>query len=238
MAEHDPYLTLLCGLPGFDALFARKIPPLSRLRLDQRLQLLTEDHRRQLTLVEQVLDWSSWPAGAESSKAFSRIQTLLSQIDDSRVKQLTLEILDLYAVHSALHLRTARTSEGEAAVPAEPWCVSRFRSRLEQHWSDDDLGLGHYFLWLGEASEAMKKNSPLTTEKVFIKSIWSHLQRQQPEDEFGFFAVVIYVLKWMIADRWSRTDSAKARHRFQQLLASARQKHNDSGQPTPEELSA
>ena len=65
MAEQDPYLTLLCSLPGFDALFAHRIPPLSRLRLDQRLLLLTDDDRSQLDAVEQILNWSRWPSGSQ-----------------------------------------------------------------------------------------------------------------------------------------------------------------------------
>jgi len=234
MAEHDPYLTLLCSLPGFDAIFAHKIPPLSRLRLDQRLLLLTEEDRHQLDLVEQVVNWSRWPSGTDNSFAFKHIQSLLDQMTDQRCKQLTLEILDLYAVHNALYMRG--DDEESAHPPSTPWCISRFRSRLEQHWQDEDLGLSHYFSWIPEAAEALRNKQVLIVQKTFIKSIWQHLQRQQPEDEFSFYAVVVYVLKWTLADRWSRTDADKARDRFQQLLTAGQSKNGSH--TSAEELSA
>ncbi|MAD44467.1 MAG: hypothetical protein CMI02_04350 [Oceanospirillaceae bacterium] len=235
MAEQDPYLTLLCSLPGFDALFAHRIPPLSRLRLDQRLLLLTDDDRSQLDAVEQILNWSRWPSGSDNAQALQQIHALLNSLNEPRVKQLTEDILDLHAVQHALHLRHT-DKDYSRQPPATDWCISRFRSRLEQHWQDEDLGLGHYFLWLADAAEALKKQQLLAAEKIFFTSIWQHLLRQQPEDAFSFFAVVVYVLKWTLADRWSRTDGQQARQRFQQLLA-AHQTAPD-GHTSAEELSA
>ncbi|MAK91443.1 MAG: hypothetical protein CMI13_09450 [Oleibacter sp.] len=219
MKEHDPYLTLLCSLPGFDALFAHKIAPLSRLRLDQHLLQLSEEHRTQLQAVEQILSFSRWPADTSSDLAQSRIQSLLTAVCDPRAKQLTEDMLDLYAVNNALTLRHSR-EEYASQPPRFIWCHSRFRKQIEQHWQDADFGLGHYFRWITDVSEALQQNQLLAAQKKFSASVWAHLLRQRPEDEFGFFAVVIYVLKWTYADHWSRAGSEQAGQRFAQLVNS------------------
>lgn len=216
MNERDPYLTLLCSLPGFDALFAQKIPPLSRLRLNNRLQQLSTEHQQQLAIAEQILDWSYWKAGAEDQQSAMQIQHFLQQLHDERVKQLVQEKLDLRAINAAIGYRQQALFRQQA--PAGHWCVSRLRKRLEQHWLEEDFSLGQAFPWVSDAVALIREQQTLALEKLILQQAWNHLLRQSPEDEFSFFAVVIYVLKWNIAERWSRIDSNNARARFHQTL--------------------
>lgn len=216
MNERDPYLTLVCSLPGFDALFAQKIPPLSRLRLNNRLQQLSAEHQQQLAIAEQILDWSSWQAGAQDPQSYAQIQRLLHQLHDPRVTQLVQEKLDLRAINAAIGYRQRALFRQQA--PEGNWCVSRLRSRLEQHWLEEDFSLGQAFPWITDAVALIRAQQTLALEKLILQQAWNHLLRQSPEDEFSFFAVVIYVLKWNIAERWSRIDSNNARLRFNETL--------------------
>ena len=46
---------------------------------------------------------------------------------------------------------------------------------------------------------------------------WKNVSRQAGEHEFDFEAVVIYVLKWDIVDRWVRYNGEEAAKRFEEL---------------------
>ena len=49
--------------------------------------------------------------------------------------------------------------------------------------------------------------------------------RHRAEHQFDFEAVVIYVVKWSIVERWGRYNSAGAARRFEELTESALGEH-------------
>ena len=55
MSDPNAYVMLMSSLPSPEALFLAKRPPLSRLKLDARLRVLTPEDAHVLRLVEGLL---------------------------------------------------------------------------------------------------------------------------------------------------------------------------------------
>ena len=212
----NPYVTLISSLPRHDALFADQQIPLSRIKLKQRLQLLSHQHRQQLQWIEQIMHWDSWPPALPHDQVVARIRHALGYIEDNDVRELMHEKLDLRTVMGALRLRQVQPQQ----PPTGDWAVSRYRDVIARHWQEDDFHLGKAFPWLLTALALMREQQILKLEKLLMNQAWQTLHRHQPEDEFGFMAVVQYVMKWHLVERWSRNHSEEAKQRFHTLIQS------------------
>ncbi|ASP37295.1 hypothetical protein CHH28_00730 [Bacterioplanes sanyensis] len=221
MSAAAPYITLISSLPRHDVLFAEQQTPLSRIKLNQRLTMLSEHHRQQLTLVEQVLHWDTWPAAMPHAQVVQRIRAHLQQIEAADVRELIHEKLDLRTVIGALRYRLRQTQQASSQPPSGDWAVSRYRDVIVRHWHEEDFHLSQAFPWLLEALALMRQQQTLQLEQLIMRQAWQTLNRHMPEDEFSFMAVVQYVMKWHLIERWNRRDGAVAQQRFTQLIRSA-----------------
>ena len=59
---------------------------------------------------------------------------------------------------------------------------------------------------------------PFQLEQRLLKIIWQRLSRFEQAGDYSFLAVVIYVLKWDLANRWTRYQGDVAQQRFQTLI--------------------
>ena len=72
-----------------------------------------------------------------------------------------------------------------------------------------------------EADRLMKQEDTVALERLLLEQAALGLDRRAGEHLFDFEAVVIYVLKWNIIDRWVRYNAEAAARRFQDLTDSA-----------------
>ena len=67
----------------------------------------------------------------------------------------------------------------------------------------------------------MKQEETEALERLLLEQAWKSVVRQTGEHLFDFEAVVIYVLKWNITDRWVRYNAEAAARRFRDLTEAA-----------------
>lgn len=226
----DQYLTLLSGLPANISLFSAKKTPVSRLKLEQKLVTLEPQHQRLLTDIESVLQWGYLSPQmkhdqnkANAPQPVQRIKKVLAAVTDPSLNTLVRDKLDFRSLVGALRHR----HDDPANVLSGNWTVSRFKHNIETHWQEPYFRLEHACPWLVQAKQYIENDEPLLLEKLLLKTAWQHLSRPPcgavvgaAGQEFSFYAVVIYVLKWNIVERWTRYDSKAASQRFQQLIQS------------------
>jgi len=223
MSYHSPdqYLTLLSGLPANISLFSSKKTPVSRLKLEEKLKTLEPEHRQLLADIEGVLQWGYLSpqmkhdldaGGAE--QPVKQIKKVLAAVKDRQLKTLVRDKLDFRTLVGALRHR-----HDDPSVPlAGDWTVSRFKQNIENNWQEPYFRLEHACPWLVEAKQYIDNDEPLLLEKLLLQNAWQHLSRPPQAQQFSFYAVVIYVLKWNIVERWTRYNNEFAAQRFQQLV--------------------
>ena len=217
----DQYLTLLSGLPANISLFSAKKTPVSRLKLEQKLKTLEPHHRQLLTDIEGVLQWGylSPQMKHEQGKAnalhpVKRIKNVLESVKDKQLNTLVRDKLDFRTLVGALRHR-----HDDPATPLSGnWTISRFKQNIENNWQEPYFRLEYARPWLVEAKQYIDNDEPLLLEKLLLQTAWQHLSRPPQAQQFSFYSVVIYVLKWNIVERWTRYDGDAAGQRFQQLI--------------------
>ncbi|MGP1256574.1 MAG: hypothetical protein ACTS10_19295 [Kiloniellales bacterium] len=214
MSSDDAYVMLISSLPKPEALFLAKQPPLSRLKLDARLRVLTPEDAATLKLVENVLDWRRLPMALSDREVIERGRAALSRIENETLQTIVQDRLEIRTCVAALR----RRAHGEGSPPIDRvWGFGRWVGQITRNWTDPSFGLDGVFPWLREANRLMAENDSIALERLLLEQSYRRLQRLAGEHSFDFEAVVIYVLKWSIVDRWARYNAEVAVRRFDDL---------------------
>ncbi len=216
IGQRFKYTMLMSGLPRHPrSLFAAKQTPLSRIQLERRLALLdTQDHQ-DLTLLEDILFWSRLSA-ATDARVVEKCDRAMNAIKNDFAKQMALLRLEIRSLMTALRKR----NKGEPPPHKnEIWGISRWLPFINKNWQQDDFGMGHLVRWLPEANKLLAGHESLELEKLLLGITWLTYSREANKHAFDFEAVVIYVLRWDIINRWTRYDGEQALIRFDKLVA-------------------
>jgi len=215
MTEQDAYVMLLSSLTRPEALFLAKQPPLSRLKLEQRLRLLEPEDREALQLVEHALDWRELKMSTSDADVIERGRQAIGKIKSKSLQEIIRNRLELRTAIAALR----RRAHGEGP-PAKgmSWGFGRWVGRIRHYWTDPGFRLDGVFPWIREADRLIKAPDAVALERMILDQANRLLQRHAQRHAFDLEAVVIYVLKWNIVDRWTRANSEAARRRFDDLV--------------------
>jgi hypothetical protein len=215
MTGLDKYVMLMSSLPFHGPLFAAKRPPLSRIKLDQRLGVLEQEDALLLRRIEDLLQWRNIPMGFTDAELCNRARALLDGLEDGTVKDTIIWRLELRTIVAALRRR-------QQGLPApgkeELWGFSRWVNHIAGNWNELTFRLEQVYPWLGEGVKLLRQNDTVALERLLLGVAWEQLGRLGAGHDFDFEAVVIYVLRWNIIDRWTRYNSDVAEKRFAGLV--------------------
>jgi len=215
MSDPNAYIMLISSLPSPEALFLARQPPLSRLKLDRRLRILEPDDAETLRLVEDALQWDRLPISLTEAEVVARVRRALEGIDNETLRQIVRERLEIRTCVAALRRR--HRGEGPPA-PGTCWGFGRWIDHIARNWTEATFRLDRIFPWMREANNLMNAGDTMALERLLLQQAWKKLVRRAGEHEFDFEAVVIYVLKWNIVDRWGRYNGEAAMKRFEDLV--------------------
>ena len=218
MSDPNAYIMLISSLPSPEALFLAKRPPLSRLKLDSRLRVLAPEDARVLELTEGVLSWREIPIAMTDEEFVTRAKKTMQEIENETVRLIIRDRLEIRTCISALR----RRHRGEQApAPGTVWGFGRWTAHIARNWSEATFRLDLVYPWLREADRLLKEGDTLPLERLILERAWKSVNRRKAEHEFDFEAVVIYVIKWNIVDRWTRYNGEEAAKRFEELTEAA-----------------
>ncbi len=218
MNDTDVYIMLMSSLPSPEALFLAKRPPLSRLKLDRRLRILAPEHARALRLTEKVLHWGDIPLSTTDAELVARARTAVREIENETVRLLIRDRLEIRTCMVALR----RRQRGESApASGTAWGFGRWTRHIARNWTEASFRLDAVFPWLREADTLLKAGETLPLQRLILQQAWKSANRRKGAHQYDFEAVVVYVLKWNIVDRWGRYHGETAVKRFDRLTEDA-----------------
>jgi hypothetical protein len=213
----ERYVMLMASLPHI-GLLSGKEPPITRTRLLERLKMLEPDDREELDRLTSILSWSQIDAGNDDAAFVARAEKVISSVRSPVLKAVAGDRLEIRTLMSALRRRHA----GEEASALEPfWGFGRYVEQIRTNWSLPDFGLSRSFPWLSSAKEKLESGDSAGLERILLDASWNAGAYQEAGHEFDLEAVALYLIRWSIAERWSRYDAGVASTRFAELLAAA-----------------
>jgi len=213
------YTALMASLPPLGQLFEANSPAISRLMLLQRLTLLHPEDRRVVDLLTGILSQSvrdeARPGGPSDPQLLEEIHRFFAEVRNPTLRRLVAHRLDLRTIEAALR----RRHRGETEPPAgEAWGYGPLLPTIERHWKEPAFRLEAVFPWIPEAARLLETGDLVNLERLLFGEIWKELDRAAFGHSFDFEAVVIYLARWALVDRWSHFDATAAVERFRRLI--------------------
>lgn len=216
MSDPDAYIALISSLPGSERLFVAKQPPLSRLRLERRLAVLTSEDARVLKALEHALNWGGYGMEVTDAQAIKRCKEALEDTPHPTLRKILVERMDLRTAVAALRLRKQGGSP-----PSGVFGMGRWSRHIPENWGDPHFRLEGAMPWTKDAKQLLEAEDPLGLERLLLSVSHKQLKRHASRHIFDFEAVAIYVLKWNIFDRWAQSNAQDAAKRFEHLAQQA-----------------
>ncbi|MEM6833357.1 MAG: hypothetical protein AAF562_07000 [Pseudomonadota bacterium] len=215
MTSEHTFIMLMSSLPAPGPLFAETQTPLSRLRLDARLKQLSEPDHQVLIAIEQALEWRCMEADMNDAALLARVET---------AKRMTTSQTLLGVIDSRMHIRLCmaalrQRAAGEAPPAADGrWGYGRWRRVIARNWQAPAFGLERVFPWLKDADRLLTEGDSYALERLLLSLVERDLRRYGALHHFDLEAVVIYVLRWSLVERWTRYNAQAAARRFSKML--------------------
>jgi len=211
------YAMLMASLaPHPLSLWDLKNKPVSRIHLERRLGLLTDADRQQLAQIESILHWSKMD-NEHSSDAIiaAEAERVIQSIDIPLLRNVITWRMELRTIITAIRRRKLGM---DAPAKNEPWGYGEVVAFIRNNWQVNDFSLSHRFAWVKQANTLFETDQSVELEKLLLNLSWQHYERMGRTHYFDFEAVVIYVLRWNIINRWSQCNEEVAMRQFDILI--------------------
>ena len=217
------YITLMSSLPHLGNLFGTKQTPISRLKLEERLKMLSEKDAILLNQIASLIAWQQQPMERTDGEFVTEAQHFFQQLGNPTLRKILEYRLNLRTIIAALR----RRHRGENNPPQRPWGIGAWVNYIERHWSEPGFRLEGMFPWVLEANRLLNANDSVGLERLQFQVNWKMLEQLEAGHYFDFEAVVIYLMRWSLVDRWTRYDGEAAVKRFRTLVDSGIEKFTD-----------
>ena len=216
MSKKTEYTMLMASLPPHPmSLWDQKNKPVSRLRLERRLSLLNEQDKQQLKEIESILHWAKMSDEKSDADIVIEAERLIAVIDNPILKKVIIWRLELRTIVTAIRRRQLGKS---APKKIERWGYGQVVPFIQKNWQVDDFSLGHRYHWVRAANTLFKQEQSVELEKLLLNLSWQHYEMIGHDHYFDFEAVVIYVLRWNIVNRWVQCNEQEAMSQFDELV--------------------
>lgn len=180
--------------------------------------MLEPEDAKNLALIENLVHWDRFPMATTDAEMIRRGNRVRDQLSNNFIKEIVRWRLEIRTAVAALRVRHIQQ---RLPAPIAKWEYGRWIPYIEKHWHESAFGLGRIFTWLPDAEKFLQEGNYLALERLLLGLSWEHYGRAADDHYFDFEAVVVYVLRWDIIDRWSRYNVGKASRRFVEMTETA-----------------
>jgi len=218
LPPHAGYFTLMASLPHLPRFDRAQRLPINRQRLDARLEWLRPEDARTVRQAEQFLEWQRLPVERTDAQMVAQYLTLMTGVRQPALRAMIEFRFSVRVVMAALRRR-----HGGFAAPArgEAWAAGPWARHIERNWNEPDFRLAAQCPWLPQARLDLEGGETLKLERLLMGVVWDHLGDVGRGHYFDLEAVLVYLFRWDILDRWLRYRPAAAAARIDQLVSEA-----------------
>ncbi len=213
MSSND-YTALLSSLPHLVNPFEYQRQSISLVQLQKRMNMLSYDDYVWLNKLRSLFYWGGITLNQDELTLVKEANRLLFELDEPDIKTWLLWRMDVRTILSAMRRRKA----GQSAPKGKLWGYGNYLHQIQHNWSQPCFNLENRFPFLIELEKYLQSGKSFDLERCLLKAIWHYYCTYQINNESGFSAVVLYVVKWELIDRWRQYDEDIGAQHFNQLV--------------------
>jgi len=201
----------MASLPALPPHFDVQRDPITRPRLDERLKMLEPDDAAVLETLRDFLAWDRQPIDQTDEQVVARYDALMPTVSNRLVRDLIDDRMEVRTIVSGLRRRKAGLP---SPVGIDPWAA-----HIRRNWEHPEFGLGGRHRWIARFREFDEAGQVLDAARIQLSVAWNVWSREAGRYHFTLEAVILYVARWDLIDRWTSRDAARGRERFEQLIS-------------------
>lgn len=210
MRSSRAYYTLIGSLPQLPAWYDAGPLPISTQQLRDRLELLQPRDRQVVRWLTEFFLWDRQPLDRSDSEVWETYALLQAQISNPLARQITQHRTEMRTLLAAL--RAKRADEQPLSGPGP------LLEHIRRHWRRPYFDLDRRYSWIAPFDKAMDRGAVRDAQKILFDSLWKTWTELAAGRFFTFEAVLLYLARWEIVERWTSQNADEGRRRFANLL--------------------
>jgi hypothetical protein len=191
--------------------------PISGPRLEQRLRMLEEEDLASVERLRSHLFWERLKLDLDEKELVRRHEEFLATESNAIVREVAQSRMNTRTIVSAIRRKRLGLGPPEAA--------GEWVGHIRRNWSEPHFQLLARHPWIAPLERAMAAGDVAEADRIIISVPWTHFSRLAERYTFSFEAVVLYVARWDVLNRWTSRNEAAGRERIEQLVSEALGNH-------------
>lgn len=215
-AVSSSYYMLVSSLPQLPVRFDAGRLPISWPALRERLRLLEPEDQlvtRQLSL---FFLWDNQPLDRTDQEVIARYHELLAETTNPLVRHLI-------ETRTKMRLLLSAIRRQRAGLGPPPWSgkvigAEALTNHIRKHWHQPHFNLGSRYRWVEAFTKLYDAGDTVEAQRVLFAQRWSDWTKIAEQHTFSFEAVIAYLVRWEIVDRWASQNAEAGQARFAKLI--------------------
>lgn len=207
------YYTLVTALPNLPPLAQCKQLPISRIALDRRLTMLSDEDQQQLQLAEKLYHQSDLSLQTLPDQTLVRDwQRQLNQLQSPEIRERIQLRLEWQTLLAALRYR----QQGRIG-PEHFSGFGRWTGQIRRRWHEPLFGLDAALPLFAELQPLLQKGHSGELDQQLNAWLWKDLLFVERSFQFTLETVICFVLRWGLAEKHIKSDANQALVSFQRM---------------------
>ena len=205
------YYTLIASLPALPRSFEVDRVPITPPRLEHRLKMLGPKDAEVVAVLRTFLLWDRQRLHRTDEEVIPYYEELLPRIGNPLARRIVSLRMDIRTIMSGLRRRRGGLSP--------PPGVGQWVDHIRRNWQHPDFHLGWQFPWIAEVDRLLGTTECLAIQRILLTVAWNRWKREaERHDPFSFEALLLYLARWEMINRWVNMDAVLGRERFEELV--------------------
>lgn len=204
------YYTLLASLPALPPHFDVERAPISRPRLMERLKMLAPEDALVVEQWNGFLNWDRQALDRTDEDVALAYRRILRETSNPTLREMIEVRMDTRTVIAAVRRR-------RAGLPP-PTGVGQWVEQIRRNYQHPEFNLQGHYAWIGKLDELLAAGDAMAAQQLLFDSHYRQWYRMSQRYTFSFEAVLFYLARWEIIDRWTSRDASAGRARFETMI--------------------
>ncbi len=204
------YYTLIASLPALPPHFDVERAPISRPRLDERLRMLHPDDARVVEQWTSFLNWDRQVLNRTDDDVARSYHELLQVIKNSTLREMIEVRMDTRTLIAAVRRR-------RQGLPP-PKGVGQWVDHISRNYQDPGFRLQGQYRWIEPLAEFLDEGDAIGAQRLLFQTNYRQWCQMAERFTFSFEAVLLYLARWEIIDRWTSRDAQAGQQRFEKII--------------------
>jgi hypothetical protein len=207
---------LVSSLPQLPARYDSGRLPVSWITVRDRLRMLEREDRRVTKQVGLYFIWDRQPLDRTDDEVIARYHELLKHTTNALVRHLIQSRTEMRLLISAV--RRQRRGLGPPAWAGKVAGAEALTIQIRKYWNQPHFNLGARYRWVEAFARAYDSGDVLEAQRVVFNERWNDWTRIAERHTFSFEAIIAYLVRWEIIERWTSQNADAGRVRFANLI--------------------